>query len=246
VNFLAKRGILRKMNGQRAWAAILALLTVAMVWATPTDETDPARVRPDVFIHIRPATERAAGVMITVGQENYPVELLSQQINQLASSVNSPLRGLQILEDKMDTRADVRVLRATMGIDNLITQSTGIVELEPIARAFTGAPEPHRIRSIMVTVEKFRAGFNALQELPTGAVRVRGVQMQDPEGVEYRILLLTQDPNQVVIPRMVEASAPAKPRPAPSGPDLRIVLLTTLAVLAGGGLVYFLVPRRGR
>lgn len=234
------------MNGQRAWAAFLALLAVCCSWAAPTDETDPGLVRPDVFIHIRPATERAAGVMITMGQGSYPVELLAKQINQLAASVNSPLRGLQIIEDKMDTRADVRVLRATMGIDNLITQSTGIVELEPIARAFAGAPEPYRIRSIMVTVEKFQAGFNALQELPTGPVRVRGVQMRDPEGVEYRILLLTQDPEQIIIPRLVEASAPAKPRPAAAGPDLRLVLLTTLAVLAGGGLVYFLVPRRGR
>ena len=203
--------------------------------------------RPDAGIVVRKHAAGSDVVEITMQQPQYPVELLRSQVAKLGQLLGSEPTALQIGPYQVGADSRLTFTRAFFGINGLIDRANGVLHVEPLAKAFAGAPKPNTVDVLMIQFEGEKPGENTLRvyEPKTGEVRVQGMSAANALGVEYRVQLLTQDPDKISIPddrrtpprQIVTAPAPK------SGPDWVLYAVIVVAALAVGALVYSLLLR---
>jgi hypothetical protein len=205
-------------------------------------ETDMAP--PQVTVTVTEHPTSAEMVEVTALRPDYPADLLRSQAEAVGRNAGSESRGVTVFKSGPNER--IRFLKARFATDNLIDRKESVLWLEPIVKAFLGAPEPYTVTSLMVTFdgEKPVPG-KTLQDFASRGVELTAHSFEAPRAVEYRIALLSQDPSQVSIPRAHEGKMAREPSAAvTSGPEPVVIALLALAGLAGGALVYFLVSAK--
>ena len=233
-------------------AAILPLVMWAQNPSQPpqTPETPAVKElteadfgRPDVVITVEKRPSGADFVTITVLKENYPTEFLAAQAAKIAELSGSMARGLNVSQTNLGTQS-VGLQRAEFATDFLVNREKGEINFEALIHPFLGVPEPATVTSFLVQFSGEQASFSTLQKMATEGVKVMGVSMANPAGLEYRIKVLSQDPKLVRIPKSVsEPVGKTQPVQTQSGPNFIVFLLLGVGVLAAGALVYSLLLR---
>jgi hypothetical protein len=201
------------------------------------------RVRADVTIVV---TKHAMGpdlVTITADRPEYPQEVLRQNAERLAAELGTELRGLDVFRYEM-VPGDARMIftRATFAVDGLVRRDEGRLGLQEIARAFAQQPDEHPVRGLTVQYQSEAPNQQTVRTYTSDAVEVEG--SADPgKGLEYRILLKTNDPALIVIPEGQEAQEAVQPKAPERSLDWLTISLIVAAALALGALVYSLLLR---
>ncbi|MBS1721557.1 MAG: hypothetical protein JSS66_00970 [Armatimonadetes bacterium] len=224
-----------------------ALLTVGIavfpLLATPQGkaDNDPEKTAPQIIVNVRKHPIGADMVSVTVASKAYPMDLLKTQCEALGTSLGSDARGLAVTFSGEDER--FRFVRASFATDHIIDREKGQVRLQNIVRSFLGAPAPHTLTSFMVTLEgEEPVEKQTIQDYASDKVIVKAHFSKDPKGIEYRILALTQVPNDLVIPDKYVPPTPvqkAVPKQEQRPPATLTLGLVALAGIAGAALVYF-------
>ena len=213
-----------------------------------TENTDPEMVAPDVIINVQEHRTTADLVTITMRRAGYPPDLLARQIQELGRLLGVEARGTYIDRINLDQSGSITAVKATFTIDGIINRDSQELNLQALVKAFLGVPEPHTVKAFLVTFEGEQPGSKTLKSLRKGTVRVVAHESKAPLGLEYRILSLTQDPAEVVIPTSVEQTPPVKPSERPAkAQNPFVVPLAIGAGVAAIALVYFaLLKKPGR
>lgn len=226
---------------------LLILLCLAACFAVGQSASEGslfASTKPDVTVVVRKHQLGADLVEITMQRAEYPQLLLRQQAQRLADNLKSNASGLNVFEYRIGTDPKMRFARATMAVDGLIDRTTGVLRVRPIVQAFAGAPEPDTIDVLLIQFENERQTDNTLLRYSSDSVRVEAQAAQSALGVEYRVLLKSQDPDKIEIPDGPRNTVPEPaPKTAPKKTDFGLIALIAIAALALGALVYSLLLR---
>lgn len=199
-------------------------------------------VRPDATIVVRKHEVGVDLVTITMDRADFPPELLRGRIENLAERLGSPLNALRVYAENLGGDPKFKVVRGSFGVRGLIDREKQTFNLEPLARAFAGIPAPNEIDVLMVQFEGEQPGPNTLKTFSNDSIQLQA-EASAPLGVEYRVRMLTQDPERISIPKERAPAAPAAVVPPRQGPDRGLIVLIVAAALAGGALVYSLLLR---
>jgi len=199
---------------------------------------------PDAAITVHKHPMGADMVEITMRASGYPGKLLESQIQKLGAFLKSDPRGVQTWDYELNP--DMHFTKATFAVDGIIDRKLGAVRLNPIAKAFAGAPQPWTIHSLEIQFQGEIPTGNMIQVWPSKASVVEGrfENTKDPRmaGIEFRIQLLSQDPSKMDIPEPgVVRQTPINNAIQPTGTDWTTVVVFIVAAVAIGALVYSLL-----
>lgn len=244
-------------------ACVLGLLCVSTaqnangVWdeafQTAMDASDLASgkslfnvARPDLIVQIRPHPMQADIFEITTVNPDYPPDLLQAQVEKLCSLAGASPRGLKVERTAIGGDPRLATTKASFATNGIIDQQKGTLNIEPILRAFAGAPEPHTIDGITIMFNGVKATPNMLRTFTNTAVKLQAIANENPPVVEYRVQLLSQDPDAILVP----SGAPTEQKPPPvastvqqKGVDWTLWIALLVGAAAAGILVYFLMLR---
>jgi len=235
-------GIMRKLA--------LILFSALCVQAWSQGSSIFLHVRPDATVLVQKHSTGADMVEITMRDPQYPLTLLEAQSNTICSLLGAPARGLSVVRDSIGGSPDPNfaVTRATFATDGII-EPDGALRIEPFLKALAGAPAPFTIQGVDLNFEALAPNARTVQQLSLpGVLDAEARYTPDGvlKGIEYRVELLTQDPDKITFPDHYQPSAPLAPPvlKSPNSPILTISLIV-LAGIAAGALVYFGMLRNG-
>lgn len=188
-------------------------------------------------------------VHLSVLNPSYSPDLLQRQIDRLSAELNSTARGVRIFPYRYDP-ADPSgaVLKADFGIQGLIEPDSGVLHIQPIARAFALSEGKSELNGLMVQFENQAPSRLTLAQAAPPAPGCAGVEVEGhfaggADGVEYRVKYLTHDPAAISVPDRPEENKPVPVKVAPHSTDWTLISLIAVAAAAVGALVYSLVLR---
>lgn len=243
------------------WALIVCLPALALsqggVWdsafRTAMDASDVASgrsvfqvARPDLIIQVEKHRVGADMFEIVAVDPSYPAELLQEQANKMCDLLGVPARGLLVGKSTITGNPRLSSTKATFATDGVIDREKGILRIEPILKAFAGAPAPHTVRALTIMFNGEKPNPNVLKSFETEGLRLQAIANENPPVIEYRVQLLSQDPAQLSVPD----AAPVEQKPVPSastvqqnGVDWTLWISLFAAAAAASILVYFLMLR---
>ncbi|MBX3118990.1 MAG: hypothetical protein KF784_07985 [Fimbriimonadaceae bacterium] len=191
-------------------------------------------------------------VEITALDPNYPPDLLRQQIDTLGQLLKSTPRGLTVGYAEIDpTNPALRFLKARFAVDGLIERSVGELRIEPILKAFAGAPAPYTLKGITILFDGEAPNENTVKryDLPDAflsqAIIVPSPSQEGAPGIEYSVKYLTQDPNKITYPnRRVEPKSSDTPSEPAGLLPTYVWIAIFMAGLSAGALVYLALAKR--
>lgn len=229
------------------WLPAVLLLALG---GAPHAGAQPAKslfesVRPDVSIVVREHPTSAEIVRVTALDADYPPELLQRQAAQIGQNTGSPARGVHLESELLDPANErLRFLSVSFATDHLIERSAGILRLEPIVRAFADANSPRPVKGLSIIFDAEVPNEKIVRTYSSDTVAVEGRATQNPPGIEYRVLLKSQDPAQIRIPENAKEPAEISPTPRTNRPSTTVLIaLGALAAIAAGALVYLALLR---
>lgn len=205
-------------------------------------------VAPDVTISVTEHATGAETVTVTMLDGGYPADLLRSQCEAIGVMTGSPLRGLNLVQESLGESDELTFLRASFATDHLINPQTREIALDVLVRAFLGSPEPHTLQSFLITIGGVTPDESTVQTFRSRNAVLEGDWSADMGALEYRVLVLNQNPDELDIPRR-HVEVPQEPVAAQPPPPSRTPLLLGLVLLAGGStgaLVYFALARKPR
>ncbi len=235
------------MSMKRVFLTISLIAMHAGAWSQAHDVAS----KPQVTITIREHPTTADLVEVTMLDAGYPRDLLKRQCEAIGENAGSPVRGLYIGAQTIGGDPKLRFLKASFATDNLIDRANSVLRLEPIVRAFAGAPAPYTVQGMSVSFvgEKPNRATVGKFSFPE-VVSVVGTTANSsfgPQGIEYRVTLLSQDPARIHIPEQVsKVTDRAIPAPKQKASWFGPVVVITAGSLITGLLVYFAILRPSR
>lgn len=235
---------------QWLWALCLAVVAVARA-QTPEQKIEAAlnSVPSQAVITVRKHPMGADMVEITMLDAKYPQDLLRGQIERIGQYTGAGARGVKVGKTA-SAKPEQGFVKASFATNNLIETETGKFRLEPFARAFAGAPKPFTITAFIVSFDEQRPTEKSVKTYQSDAVALSGRAIPPPfGGLEYRVVLFTQNPDAIAIPD--EHKPPVKAVKKPVSPPTKsnqstlTIVLIAVAAIAAGALVYFLTRPRG-
>lgn len=205
-----------------------------------------ADVRPDVAIVVRKHSTGADLIEATVLNPEYPAEILQRQMQEIGLQLGAQLNGLELHQSQIDPdNTSLTFLKATCGTFGLWNKDTGVVKLDALVRSFLGAQEPYTVKGMSVLLAGMRPSATTIRKLDNKGVSLEATESE--LGVEYRIGIKSQDPNDIVIPAgKVEPSVPKNPSKDHEGPPVFAWAAIGVSGLAVGVLVYLSLLRGRR
>ena len=205
-----------------------------------------SKLKVDVSVVVYKHQTGADMVTITVLAPDYPAAELQARAAEIGTELGTPVRGLKVFAEANGSQASGTspFLKATFATNGILDGDKG-TRLQPIVRAFAGGAGTSIIQGMDIHLEGAKASSTTLSAFESAAVQVQGRPEPSPPAIEYRVLLKTQDPKQVVIPDRMDAPAPAPQAPVSSSgasPAL-IWVLVIIGALAAFALVYNLALR---
>jgi hypothetical protein len=246
------------------WGIVLILPTLAFgqqgsgVWDSTfqfaMDSADVASgkpifesAKPDVIVQISKHQYGADMFEITAVKPYYPVELLVEQINKMCDIVGVPARGIRAGQAGIGGDPRLTSTRATFATNGIIDREQGILRIEPIIKAFAGAPRPYTVHGLLVLFNGEQPTTHVLKSYMTPGVRLQGASLENPPAVEYRIQLLSQDPKLLEVPDTGVPPEQNQPQTASTvqqtGFDWLLWISLSAAAIASSILVYFFMLR---
>lgn len=230
--------IVRLTAGRLVFVCLLGM----GLWARAAAQTMP---RPDIVVQVAEHRMGADMFVVTAVEPGYPVDLLRNQVKRMCELGGTPARGLAVGPVDLSGDPKLAFTKATFATNGFIDQKSHVLRLEPIAKAFAGAPAPHTIHVLAVTFNGEAVGPATLKSFTSDSVRVEATANQNPPVVDYRIQLLTQNPEAIRIPD--RAQAEQKPAADAStvrgGMDWGLWIILIAAAAAAALLVYFFTLR---
>ena len=222
------------------WFALLVLGLLASVCFAQSKFY--GSVIPEAIVVVKKHPMGSDLVEITYQGSSYPTTAISAMLGRLGKALGNDPRNLV-------TTADDKVVKASFAVVGLITDSNPKVNLAALAVAMAFGERP--IRSFSV----FFDGMSPDQNTPkkwfpeNNAWMMEGVSMSSPKGLDYRVKVNTNDPNEIYMPDAKRQVADSG-KPQTSGrPNIFIIGGIILGAIAVGLLVYsaLLRPRsKGR
>lgn len=222
-----------------------------LFFANPLGQQAPAQpsvfitVKADVIISVSKHSTGADIVEVSPVKRDYPPKLLNEQITKLGEYLKSNVRGLQMYIYQMDPKdGRLDILKAKFAVNGIIDRESGIFRIEPIVKAFAGAPAPYTVRGISLILDsEAPIKGRTISKLNTSSVRAEAIFTDKmPAGIEYRIELLEQDPLKVSFPDNLDE--PGKLIKSPRGNKTVLIIgLFSAAAVALGALVYLSMLR---
>ncbi len=170
-------------------------------------------------------------VEITILGADYPERVLEEKVATLGKELGDEPRGVQI------SAIEGGFVKCTFAVNNLITAESPKVNIAAIARALAFGDRPLRSFSV------FFDGLNPDSSIPSryfaeNVWLMEGIGMKSPRGIEYRVKVITNDPNQVMMPG--KDQKPPKIENANSGGGSKLLIFggIILGAFAIGLLVY--------
>lgn len=252
----------------KPFLAILCAAASACCFAQPATDLGESRfnsIKPQVTVVVQKGPTTSADIVeITMLEEQYPADLLNAQVQKMCAELGSLPRGLVIAKQEKMTAVGTKVtfLKAKFATDHIIGPGATTLRIQPILRAFAGAPAPHTIEGFMIGFEgippvagRTIQSYTLPGVLESAARSVPPQQVDDPikpftipAVTEYRIHLLTQDADKIVYPdSMADIPKPPDPPVVPK-PQNRtwILVLSIVSGVALAALVYLALLRAGR
>ena len=234
----------------RAGLALLLLSFGCAAWAQTKDSLF-STVRSDVTIVVTEHSTSADMVEVTMLNEDYPPDLLKRQIENIGKFLGAGIRfGEPVGKVALSDGTKLSFVKAKFATDGLIDRRAGVLRVEPLVKAFTGAPEPYTVQGLSITFDGELPSPDTVRsfEVP-GVLVAEGRVSSAPAGVEYRVKLLAQDPDKINFPEKLPGghSSTAAGESAPDRSTL-ILILFIVAGVAAAALVYLalLRPRSAR
>lgn len=204
--------------------------------------------RPDLIIRVQKSPVGADYVTIQVVAENYPPELLREQCVRIGELAGGSSRGIEVTSVPTGTSpggVPTMYLSASFATDNLIDRSKGILRLAPFAKAFAGNEEPFTIDCIAISFAEESPGPNTIGNVQNDSVSIEGEYDASRRIVDYRIYLLTQDPEKIVVPDSLAEQTIRKVAPS-NGSAWRLIPWIAGGAVLAGLLVYFALRPVGK
>jgi hypothetical protein len=200
----------------------------------------------DVSVVVQKHRTGADMVTITVLAADYPRAELEARATEVGTLLRTPIRGLDVHAEGNGSQATgaAPFVKASFATNGIFDGDAGI-RLEPIVRAFAGGVGTALVQGMEIHLEGAHASPTTLSAFSSTAVQVQGKPEPSPPAIVYRVLLKTQDPQQIVIPDRMDAPPPVtQAQPPPSGASATVIwVLVIVGALATGALVYNLALR---
>ncbi|MCW5942035.1 MAG: hypothetical protein KIS66_07370 [Fimbriimonadaceae bacterium] len=194
----------------------------------------------DISLTVRQTDSAAADCEVTAIRRDYDPKVLVAQIQRLGQELGSEIRGLRVDTKEVGTAKPQTFVKAAFGAFGLFDPVTGASGLQAVARAFCGAEGSNAVRALSVTFLGFAPTSKTLRTFSSDKVLVEGRFNENPVFVEYVVALLTQNAEEIVIPKVYEAPAPPeKVAPTSGGLPPLVWVSLVVAAVALGALVYF-------
>lgn len=211
----------------------------------PSNQSLFVSVRPEATVVVKRHKMGADRVEITLEDPDYPAEELKAVVALIGKELGSEVRGLSVGRYSFSpNNPRLTFLKALFVVDGITQPNGEFLRIQPILRAFTG-----KLRALTLQFENIEYHKWTVRTLNTDSLRAEArVHTVPIPGIEYRVLLLTDDPQKVEFPdRLPERKPDSIPSEAPKG-DRDILGWIALAVAgtAAGALVYLALVRRGR
>lgn len=231
-------------------AARLALLfgmTAFGLAAHGQGESQPsASFKPDVSITVKKHRMGADEFEVTLLDGRYDPNRLRSQIAKLGERIGVLPRGVMVQRESLDpTKPGLDFVKARFAVDGIIRPEDSSLRVDPIVKCFMDGQEP-AVRSVQLVFVGVKPSAKNVQRLQTDAIDAEGFYSSEPAGLEYRIVIKTDDPEAFTFPDNIgERKAERRPSSAPSGISPVVLGLIALAGVSAGVLVYSLLLRGG-
>lgn len=229
----------------------LIVISIFNAWGQGTEfdniELDPTQIRPDMFMTIESISATTQKIEITVLREGYSKELLRQQCLMIGKMTGQPVDIVEIVATNLGTEQALGLGRAVVVTGGIYGPREGEIQFESLIHPFLGAEEPNTIDSVMITLNGFPVTNSTMRTINQGPVRGAATLDEAVGVLEYHFVLLSQEPDKIKIPSLVEEEIVEKPQNVKKtlfNPWL--IPLFTLGIVGVGALVYFALLRPSR
>jgi hypothetical protein len=193
-------------------------------------------VRPEALVVVRKHPMGSDLVEITYQGADYPGTAISAMLVRLGKALGNEPRSLI-------TTADDKVVKASFAVVGLITDSNPKVNLAALAVALAFGERP--IRSFSVFFDGMAPDQNTPKKWfpENNAWMMEGVSMSSPKGLDYRVKVNTNDPNEIYMPDSKHPTVDSGKPVTVGQPKLFILGGIFLGAVAVGLLVYSALMR---
>lgn len=199
-------------------------------------------VRPEATVVVRKHNTGADLVEVTVLDPKYLEADLREKVLALGKSLQSDPRGLVIFAQ--DAGVAGSFLKAKFAVDGLIRGGVERFALANVIQAFAFGNKPLKQLSVIFDAESPDANTVSRYKGPKDAFQLEAISTTNPKGIEYRVVVSTDDPSVIRIPVRGE-KAPEPVVAKTSNMDPLTIALIIVGAIAAGLLVYS-VARRSR
>jgi hypothetical protein len=201
---------------------------------------------PEIIVQVSKHHFGADMVEVTAVKRGYPVALLRQQAEKIGELVGTPVRGLRVGSVNIGGDPSLGATKATFATDGIIDRDKAILHVTPIIQAFAGAPGPNTVHALTVMFQGEVASPSVLRSYSTAGIRLQAIANENPPAVEYRVQLLSQDPQMLSVPDIRAPEQNAKPTASivrQNGVDWSLWIALIAAAVAAAVLMYFVMLR---
>lgn len=185
-------------------------------------------------------------VRVTVREANYNPALLQFQCGAIGKFADGNARGIEIKTKSLGSESGGSVIQATFACENLIDYKNDRLNLDAIVKGFLGSSNP-MISSFLIQFEGEKINDNTIQSYFDDTVILEGKALANPDGIEYRVEVLTQDTREINIPGSLAEIPEEQAKPATrTALHPLVVPILLIGVLATGALVYFALLKPGQ
>lgn len=236
---------------------MLTVLAFGQASAAPNGSVNSAdsafmSARPQILVSVRKHRLGADLFEISAVSSSFPAEVLKQDIINFGTRLGSAPRGLMVFDNPIDTTSGTPLdfIKATFAVDGFMSQDK--IRLGALAAAFAGGQGPGRVDALDVVLSGISANSQLIAaydgpDPKSPAVTVLAKAFSNPPGLEYRIILHSQDPAQIIIPDNADQAASVQKTASGSRVSLPVLIgLVLAACVAAGIVVYNLISRGSR
>jgi hypothetical protein len=240
-------GRLKGMN--RFFAALCVVMwSIAgrgFAQSPPSQSTLFDTVSPQVIVQVSKHNTGADLVDISMEQAGYPPELLRAQIDDLSRRLGVGARGFKVeMRQVAVAGGPISFLKCSFAINGILDHINGKVNLQALVQAFTGEHGKFTVKGMSVLLDGESADERTVRSFKSDRVEVQGIRLDEPKGIEYRILVKSTEPDQIFIPSWSGERLPEKPVPVPKpSVDWTLYGLVIVGAIAVGALVYSFLLR---
>lgn len=233
--------------GVRFGLIVVLMTLVSTVFSQLETDTEPKNLvtPPQIFVVVQKHSMGSDLVRVTAMEKDYPADLLRLQCTLIGKFANGNARGIEIKSRGVGGAGGGGMVTATFACDNLIDRTNNRLNLDAIVKGFLGSANP-MIISFVVQFDGEVVTPNTLQDFQDNSVVLEGKAYKDPDGIEYRIEVLTQDTRAINIPGSVAELPKTAAKPVvKQGLNPVVFPILIGGIIVAGALVYFALVRPG-